>query len=203
VSSSKRVPDYSVSGNRCQAASARKYLRAVLDWRSLSAYMDLFFQYVEQTALSVWLRESESFLAFPAVLILHTVGMAFLFGTSVAISLRILGFGRTIPIASIARFTPVLWSGFWINVLSGMGLLIAFPTKALTNWVFYVKLAFILLAVLSIWATNNQILSDPAVDKKPMSLNGKILAVFSLVCWVGAVITGRLLAYTYVRILSG
>jgi hypothetical protein len=159
-------------------------------------------QYIEQTPLSVWLRESTSFLAFPAVLILHTVGMAFLCGTSVAINLRILGVGRDIPIRSITRFTPVMWIGFWINVISGIGLLIAFPAKAMTNWVFYVKLAFILLALLSMWAMNSQVLSDVAVDKKPVSLNGKILAVSSLIFWLGAVITGRLLAYTYVRIMS-
>jgi hypothetical protein len=164
--------------------------------------MDFLLRYIEQTALSVWLRESTSFLAFPSVLILHTVGMAFLFGTSVAINLRILGFGRAIPIGSITRFSPVMWVGFWINVISGIGLLIAFPAKALTNWVFYVKLAFIFLALLSIWAVNNQVLSDPAVDKKPVSLNGKILAILALAFWVGAVITGRLLAYTYVRIMS-
>jgi hypothetical protein len=158
--------------------------------------------WVEQTGLSIWLRESMSFLAFPAVLTLHTIGMAFLFGTSAAINLRILGLGRQVPVSSIARFTPVMWAGFWINVISGIGLLIAFPAKALTNWVFYLKLGFIVLALLNTWAMSSQIFSDPALDKRPLSTNAKILAVTSLIFWVGAVVTGRLLAYTYVQIMS-
>ena len=165
--------------------------------------MDFLLGWVEQTGLSVWLRESTSLLAFPAVLILHTVGMAFLFGTTSAINLRLLGLGRQIPIASLVKFSPVMWVGFWVNVLSGIGLLIAFPAKSLTNWVFYLKLGFIVVALLNVWALNSQIFKDPALDKRPVSLNGKILAITSLIFWVGAVITGRLLAYTYTRILSG
>jgi hypothetical protein len=163
--------------------------------------VDFYFAWVEQTALSVWLRESPSFLAFPTVLILHTVGMAFLFGTSVVMSLRILGMAPEIPVPAIARFSHVLWAGFWVNVLSGVALLIATPAKALTNWVFYLKLAFIALALLNAWALHAH-LHDPGLDGKPVSTNGKLLAVTSIVFWIGAVVTGRLLAYTYVRIMS-
>ena len=35
---------------------------------------------VEQTALSVWVRESPSLLAFPFILYLHTLGLALLAG---------------------------------------------------------------------------------------------------------------------------
>ena len=164
--------------------------------------MTPYLAWIEQTAYSVWLRESPSFLAFPAVLILHTVGMAFLVGTTIAINLRLLGMGRDIPISAIARFAPVMWLGFWINVLSGIALVIATPAKALTNWVFYVKIGFILLALLNAWVLQRQVFDDPAVDDKPVSARGKLLAVTSMLFWVGAVITGRLLAYTYVRILS-
>ena len=36
-----------------------------------------------------------------------------------------------------------MWAGFWINALSGILLLIAYPTKALTNPLFYAKLVLI------------------------------------------------------------
>ena len=42
--------------------------------------MDPLFGWVEATALSYWLRESPSLWAFPFVLILHTVGLAFFVG---------------------------------------------------------------------------------------------------------------------------
>src|SRR5215469_8067520 len=46
------------------------------------------------------------------------------------------------------RFFPVLWAGFWLNAVSGVVLLIGYPTKALTNPMFYLKLVFIGLGIL-------------------------------------------------------
>lgn len=77
--------------------------------------MDFFawFDWIEQTGLSMWLRESPSLLAFPSVIVLHTVGLAFLVGTNVAVDLRILGFASRISLTPMERLFPVMWSGFW------------------------------------------------------------------------------------------
>ena len=40
-----------------------------------------------------------------------------------------------------------MWTGFWINAVSGVLLLIAYPTKALTNPLFYVKLVLIAIGL--------------------------------------------------------
>ena len=40
-----------------------------------------------------------------------------------------------------------------------------------------------------------RVFSDPDVDTRPFSSNAKMLAVMSLVCWLGAITAGRLLAY--------
>ena len=55
---------------------------------------DPFFAFVENLSVSVWLRESPSLWGFPFILILHTVGLAFLVGSSVAVNLRVLGWCR-------------------------------------------------------------------------------------------------------------
>jgi len=162
-----------------------------------------FLAWLEQTGFSRWMRESPSLLAFPAVLVLHTVGMGFLVGTNVAIDLRVLGFASGIPLAPIKRFFPVMWLGFWVNALSGLALLIAYPTKALTNWVFYVKLALIVLAMASLRTLGSQVFGDPEPDGKPLPRMGRILAGTSLLLWVGAITAGRLLAYTYVQLMAG
>ena len=55
-----------------------------------SRRMDPFFTWIEMSALSIWLRESPSLWAFPFVLILHTVGLAFLVGAAnVALDVRV------------------------------------------------------------------------------------------------------------------
>ena len=53
--------------------------------------MDPFFLWIEGSWLSVWMREATTLWAFPFVLILHTVGLAFLVGANVAIDIRALG----------------------------------------------------------------------------------------------------------------
>ena len=109
--------------------------------------MEPLFVWLEATSLSTWLRESPSLWAFPFVLILHTVGLAFFVGTNVAWDVRVLGFSLGIPLEALRRYFLVMWAGFWINAFSGVLLLIAYPTKALTNPLFYAKLALIAFGV--------------------------------------------------------
>jgi hypothetical protein len=40
-----------------------------------------------------------------------------------------------------------------------------------------------------------QIFEDPQIDQVPLSGNAKMLAWASLICWFGAITSGRLLAY--------
>ena len=61
-------------------------------------------------------------------------------GLAAVLDLRILGVARGVPLVEFGRFRPVLWGGFWVNAVSGVLLLVGYPTKALTNPVFYLKL---------------------------------------------------------------
>jgi hypothetical protein len=158
--------------------------------------MHSFFVWLEATALSTWIRESTSVWAFPAILSLHTIGMGLAAGLNAAIDLRILGFAPGIPLLELRRFLPVMWFGFWVNAVSGVLLLVAYPTKALTNPVFYLKLSFIALALVGVRWITRTILVEPATGK------GRLLAIASLVCWTGAISAGRLLAYTYKHLTS-
>jgi hypothetical protein len=152
--------------------------------------MDSLFSWLEAWPLGVWLREATTLWAFPFVLILHTVGLAFLVGVNVAIDLRALGGAVGVPLISMRRYYRAMWAGFWVNAFSGVLLLIAYPTKALTNPVFYLKLAFIAVALVLVGAIRRR------QERQPP----KLLAAVSILCWVIAVVAGRLLAYTYSRI---
>ncbi|HTB12628.1 MAG TPA: hypothetical protein VK752_13695, partial [Bryobacteraceae bacterium] len=123
--------------------------------------MHPFFLWLEATPLSTWIRESTSIWAFPAILSLHTIGMGFAAGLNAAVDLRILGFAPAVPLLELRRFLPVMWIGFWVNAVSGVLLLIAYPTKALTNPVFYVKLSFIALALVGIRYIARSVFGDP------------------------------------------
>jgi len=159
--------------------------------------MEPFFVWLEATSLSTWLRESPSLWAFPFVLILHTVGLAFFVGTNVAWDVRVLGFSLGIPLEALRRYFLVMWAGFWINAFSGVLLLIAYPTKALTNPLFYAKLALIAFGVVLAFRIRREVngLAVPAAP--PMA---RMLAAVSLACWIAVIFAGRLLAYTCTRL---
>ena len=159
------------------------------------ASFDPLFRWLESTALSVWIIESPSLFAFPGILAAHTVGLALLVGLNAALDLRLLGFARGIPAAAFRRFLPVMWVGLWVNVVSGAALLLAYPTKALTNPVFYLKLALIAVALAILRAILKHIVQGE-LDTPVM----RTLAAASLILWAATITAGRLLAYTCTRL---
>ncbi len=161
--------------------------------------MNQIFAAVEASALSTWLRED--LWAFPIVLILHTVGLAFLAGPNVAVDARVLGVARGVPLASLERYFVVAWLGFWLNAASGVLLLIAYPTKALTNPLFYGKLALIVAAIVMMRTIRRQLRRDTSAGHIAVPLRMKLVAAASLACWGASITAGRLLAYTYSRLL--
>ena len=164
--------------------------------------MDPFFLWIESTPLSVWIRESTSVLAYPAILSAHAIGMGLAAGVNAALALHLLGVGPGIPAREMKRFVPVMWFGFWLNVVSGIALLIAYPTKALTNPVFYLKLSLIALAMGTFLMIGGRLFSNPALGDDTSFPSLRSLAIASLACWAGAITSGRLLAYTYTRLLA-
>lgn len=145
------------------------------------------------------MRESPSFFAFPLMLSLHAIGMGLAAGINSMLALRLLGAARAIAVADIERFFPVMWFGLWMNALSGIVLLIAYPTKALTNPVFYLKIALIFAAMMLSLAIARRVFSGAAIE----SVLVRRLARLSIACWAAAIVAGRLLAYTYSHILAG
>jgi len=139
-------------------------------------------------------------LAFPAILAVHAIGMAFLVGACAAMDLRILGFASRIPLSSTDALLPIIRLGFWLNAISGVLLLIGFPTKHLTNPVFFLKLSFIAAALLDTLLILKQVVRKPPREGASVSMRGKLLACGSLVFWAGSVVSGRLLYYTFTRL---
>jgi hypothetical protein len=161
--------------------------------------MDPFLGWIESSALASWVRGETigTEFVFPVIVTLHTIGMGFLAGGSAAIDLRILGVAPSIPLKPMRRFLPVLWLAFAVNAVSGFLLLSAYPTKALTNPVFYIKVCLIALAVWLVYRVTAVVLRAPDVDQKPVDAKAKVLAAASLASWVALITAGRLLAYTH------
>jgi len=121
--------------------------------------------------------------------------MGVVVGINAGIDLRILGLAPALPLAPMEKFFPLLWIGFWVNAFTGVILLAADATTKMVNPDFYVKMGFIALAIINLRMIRNRVFRDPFIDKKPMTPDAKVLAVTSMIFWLGAITAGRLMAY--------
>jgi hypothetical protein len=153
-------------------------------------------EWLENTPLSTTLRDSPNVFLYPTILAFHTLGLAFFVGISSAISLRVLGVARVLPLAPFRKFYPVMWLGFLFNAVSGTLLLVIEPTKFLTMVDFYVKLLAIAGAVLCNRLLYVRHFKNPApVDPDPLPARDRAIATATLFFWAAAITAGRLTAY--------
>jgi hypothetical protein len=153
------------------------------------------FLWFENTWLSIWVRESP--LVFPTALVAHAIGMGTLVGVNVLIGLRALGVTPQLSGAMLVRFLPLMWAGFLASLFSGLLLLAAYPAKALTNPVFFLKFVLIALALV----VGRRVLRR--IAGQPVSIGSlRTVAIGALLLWAGAITAGRLLAYTHHVLLA-
>lgn len=151
---------------------------------------------IEQSGMSIWIRESGSIWSFPTVLLLHTLGMSIVAGGSAIVDLVLLGFWPVkMSLRPLDRYFPLIWAGFWLNAVTGTMLLMIDATAKLTNWDFYVKMAFIFAGVAVLYRMRKKVFTDPSIDEGVVPASAKGLAWASLICWFMAITAGRLLAY--------
>lgn len=153
---------------------------------------------MEMSALGRFISESGPW-TYPIVNLVHILGVASLFGSTLMIDLRLLGLWRRVPLAALsAAVVPVAGLGFAVAATTGVGLLATNATEYTGNPFLLVKFSAIALGLLNVLALN---LSPAwqARGKRSLSLNeDRQLAVMgglSLVCWLTAVTAGRMIAY--------
>lgn len=153
-----------------------------------------FAETLQNTAFARWVGESGSLLGYPTILFLHTIGLATLAGLNASINLRILGVARAVPLSPLVRFYPTMWVALAVTTASGLALLVADATTKLGQTIFYVKLLFVVLAVVTLQLLKTRVLTQAAVDER-LPGNARMLAVTSMIFLLGATIAGRLIAY--------
>jgi hypothetical protein len=159
--------------------------------------MESLFTFLESLPVSTFIRESNSLWAFPMFLFAHTLGMSIVAGGSSLIDLALLGFWpKTMPVKPLERLYPLMWLGFWINLVTGSILLVADASTRLTNPDFYVKMACVIIGTVVLFIMRKRVFGDPQLDVAPVARHAKVLAWVSLISWFGAIVTGRLIAYT-------
>lgn len=158
--------------------------------------MQEFLESIQYSAFGLWVAGGDTIFAYPTILALHTLGLGIVVGMSAIIDCRVLGVARSVPLADLEPLFRVMWWGFALNATTGVVLFIAAAADKAYQEIFYVKLAFIALALITASRIRRTVFGSTTDLNRPMPQNAKILAVTSLFLWMGAIVTGRLMAYT-------
>jgi hypothetical protein len=129
------------------------------------------------------------------IITLHSAGLAVMVGLSVVVALRVLGVARALPLAAMRSLYPMMWLGFGVNAVSGVGLIISDPVGMLTNPLLFIKLALIAAAIYCIVKIERRVLRSPETETGAVPSGGRGLAVATLVLWAAATTIGRFTAY--------
>ncbi|MFT6092209.1 MAG: hypothetical protein ACJA2Q_000091 [Pseudohongiellaceae bacterium] len=119
--------------------------------------------------------------------------MALVVGINVAVSLRLLTTSSTTTYTGLDKLYPLHWLGAGFIFLSGLALLLAYPAKALTNPVFYVKVASLVSGLIIAFKIQIRLQKTNSTVSHSST---KILAAAALILWIITIFTGRFLAYT-------
>lgn len=146
---------------------------------------------LEATALAETLRGAR--WGYAAVNGLHVLGIALLAGAVTALDLRLLGLRREVPRAGAVRLLmPVAAAGLGLAVVTGLMLFAVRAREYAGLDVFRIKLALVALGTLAALSAHRAHGPDLATAGR-RRLAGH--AVLSLVCWLGALACGRLIAF--------
>jgi subtilisin family serine protease len=155
-----------------------------------------FLESIQYSEFGLWVAGGDTIFAYPTILALHTLGLGIVVGMSAMIDCRVLGLARSVPLVDLDRLFRVMWWGFALNATTGVVLFIAAAADKAYQEIFYVKLAFIALALMTASRIRRTVFGGTTDLNRPMPQNAKALAVASLFLWMGAIVAGRLMAYT-------
>jgi uncharacterized membrane protein len=127
--------------------------------------------------------------------IFHFVGLCILFGVVLLVNLRMLGVLKGVSFAALHRLLPWVIVGFVINVVSGMLFFVANHAQYVANPAFHWKVALMVLAGVNFFYVTVYDEGWALGPDDNASVLTKVLAVSSIVLWVGVILFGRWLPY--------
>ena len=158
--------------------------------------MNDFLVGLENTGISLFIRESSSLLAFPFVLTAHAFAYCFIMATNAIVSARILGFATSIPLKPLRRLFPVMWIGWILTTITGVLLVMAAAEKRVPNPILWVKMVLMAVATPMLWKFQMKVFDDPSINENNIPASARTMAVWQLVLWMLIMISGRLIPYS-------
>lgn len=167
-----------------------------------------FLMWIEHWDISTWVREGnvlsdqQALSAYYVMLAFHGIGMAIIVGVTFFLTARIFGVGAGVPLGAARSLLRLGWTGFFINLASGILLLIAQPLREIYTLMYDVKMVMVVAACVTMSmlgrALNGiQVAQGPTGKSVEIVPDGaRVLALTTTVFWLMAVAAGRLIGYT-------
>jgi hypothetical protein len=129
-------------------------------------------------------------IAYPALEVVHIVGIALLLGNLVLLELRVWGLGADLPVQPLARLALSLsLAGFALIGTSGLLMFAGQQAEMLANRSFVIKMGLVLLAGL------NGVWFHARCSLQRQDGTARVQTVVSLGLWLAVIICGRWIAY--------
>ena len=145
--------------------------------------MFALFQSLDHTPIGEALRTNR--VLFPLVSSLHLLGLALLVGTILVVDLGLVGVGmRRQPVSRVAaQLKPLTWIGLATMLITGPTLLTGEAITMYSNWVFWIKLGFVTLAISFYFTVHRRATSE---ETSITPSRAKSVGIISLALWICA-----------------
>ena len=128
--------------------------------------------------------------AYPALEVLHIVGIALLLGNLVLLEIRVWGGAATLPLPALAGMAlPLVLAGFGLCAASGLLMFASQPLDLLGNRAFVIKMGLLMVA------GSNAALFHARGGLQRLDRAARLQTVLSLGIWLTVIILGRSIAY--------
>lgn len=161
----------------------------------LSQFLNLLedSSWAEAIRQSLWL--------YPALEIIHIIGIVILVGGALFFDLRLLGFSKNLPVTGLSAYLlPFSRRGLLLVIPSGLLLFITNAKSLGVDPTFWLKMGLLAVAALNVLVFHHfffkfhaPLKTGDKVEKIPFS--ARVSALVSLMAWAAIIACGRLLAY--------
>ena len=157
--------------------------------------MDDLLAFIAQSPLAHAMKSAR--YVYPVVNAAHILGLATLFGSILALDLRLLGAFRSIPVQPLARVLPrIAAGGLAAAVATGALLFTVEPHDYAANRAFLTKAALVLLGILhALYVHGSAAWRRLADAGGAIGWSVRLSALVSLMLWTAAILAGRLIAF--------
>ncbi|MFN7103414.1 MAG: DUF6644 family protein [Pseudorhizobium sp.] len=126
----------------------------------------------------------------------HILAIGMLFGSILALDLRLLGLGRALPLAPTANYLSRLSAtGLALAIITGLCLFSVRPVEYATNIAFLSKLALVALGAAHALVLHRGIGWRRAITDGSVTTALRVSAFASISIWTGAIVAGRWIGF--------